>query len=219
MGTERNATRQSGFDNSALHISECTSILTELDIEDFNDAFPLAASTDMFFRALEILVFGYRFGQLSPNTYTVLVAYIIKCGKLGYEPSLEVWYWMFGLSPCREGKLNVESGYYTFSAATKGKKATKYGVVKTRSNVHNWKHKFVLVSCRTWGVSTQQREVYMKPTTQMRSYLNAEERALLETFQSEGKKFLDEWFDVVTLDNIEYYGIAKRTHPRVPKLL
>ncbi|GAB2285818.1 hypothetical protein Dimus_020257 [Dionaea muscipula] len=126
---------------------------------------------------------------------------------------------MFGLAPMREGKSNVESGYYTFSGVTKGKKAIKYGVVKTRSNVHNWKHKFVLVSCRTWGVSTQRREVYMKPTTQMRSYLNVEKRALLATFQSEGKKHLEEWFDVVTLDNIEFYGIAKRTHPRVPKLL
>ncbi|GAB2273042.1 hypothetical protein Dimus_039008 [Dionaea muscipula] len=48
----------------------------------------------------------------------------------------------------------------------------------------------------------------------MRSYLNAEERALLDTFHSEGKKSLDEWFSVVTLDNIKYYGIAKRTHPR-----
>ncbi|GAB2299564.1 hypothetical protein Dimus_038568 [Dionaea muscipula] len=153
-------------------------------------------------------------GQLSPNTYTVLVAYIIKCGQLGYKPSLEVWYWMFGLSPMKESKSSADSGYYTFSAVTKGKKAIKYGVVKTRSNVHNWKHKFVLVSCRTWGVSTEQREVYTKPQRDMRAYLNKEERLMLETFQSEGKESLDEWFDVVTLDNIEHYSIATRTHPR-----
>ncbi|GAB2270566.1 hypothetical protein Dimus_038858 [Dionaea muscipula] len=153
-------------------------------------------------------------GQLTPNTYTLIVAYIIRCGLLGLPPSLEVFYWMYQLTPLKENKTNEESGYYYFNANVKGKKAVKYGVVQTRSNVKNWKVKFVLVTTSSWGVSTRQQEIYLKPLRQMRSYLKTHEMALRDTFISEGKKYLEQWFEIVTLENLEKFKIATCAHPR-----
>ncbi|GAB2286224.1 hypothetical protein Dimus_020646 [Dionaea muscipula] len=127
-------------------------------------------------------------GHLTPNTYTVIVAYIIRCGLLGMQPSIEVFYWMYQLAPLKDDKTGEESGYYYFNANVKGKKAVKYGVVQTQSNVKNWKVKFVLMTTSHWGVSTRQQEVYLKPIRQMRSYLKTDEMALQDTFISEGKK-------------------------------
>ncbi|GAB2292721.1 hypothetical protein Dimus_038214 [Dionaea muscipula] len=117
MAGERNATRQSKVDASAVHITEATSILTAGDVEDFNDAFPLPADYQYVVPQpgntvvdielantvaihFESLRGGLRLplhpfirsilklhnllpGQLTPNTYSLIVAYIIRCGMLG----------------------------------------------------------------------------------------------------------------------------------------
>ncbi|GAB2279183.1 hypothetical protein Dimus_039332 [Dionaea muscipula] len=119
---------------------------------------------------------------------------------------------MYQLTPLKENK--EESGYYYFNANVKGKKAVKYGVVQTRSNVKNWKVKFVLVTTNSWGVSTRQQEIFLKPMRQMRSYLKMDEMALRDTFITEGKKHLEHWFEIITLENLEKFNIATCAHPR-----
>ncbi|GAB2300525.1 hypothetical protein Dimus_038620 [Dionaea muscipula] len=143
MAGERNAIRSTGFDVSASHITETTSVLTTGDVEDFNEAFPLpvdyqyvllrpgntgvdvdlANTVAIHFEALrgglrlplhpfirEILnLHNLLPGQLSPNTYTVIVAYIIRCGLLGLPPSIQVWYWMFQLASLKDSKTGLES--------------------------------------------------------------------------------------------------------------
>ncbi|GAB2297980.1 hypothetical protein Dimus_032062 [Dionaea muscipula] len=46
----------------------------------------------------------------------------------------------------------------------------------------------------------------------LRTYCTPEDRALHDTFQSEGKRSLKSWEKVVQLESLEQHGIATRPH-------
>ncbi|GAB2285862.1 hypothetical protein Dimus_020299 [Dionaea muscipula] len=149
--------------------------------------------------------------QLTPNTYSLIVAYIIRRGSLVASTHPQVFYLMYQLTPLKENK--EELGYYYFNANVKGKKAVKYGVVRTRSNVKNWKVKFILVTTKQLGVSTRRQEIYPKPPRRMRSYLENRRDGTSGHVHYRGKKYFEQWFEVITLENLEKFRIATCAHP------
>ncbi|GAB2288142.1 hypothetical protein Dimus_037978 [Dionaea muscipula] len=137
--------------------------------------------------------------ELTPESIGYLISFFIKAKEAGLRPTLLAFQTVFQL-------IRKETCYFYF------KPRPGYCPVYVLESLESWKQRFILVSSSDWDeFQPYTFPIYLNPTP---SYLLTENDKWMLTICDAGVGTVPRMHEVVTLENLKDFHIARMLHPR-----